>query len=229
MRKDVIKNVTIKEPPLEELTRKYSTFSFIKRSCMGGCGCLVFLLIIFILVLKFALGVGPQNLNTVPVDFPKNIPIYDQENIETITFVGGTYKNRIVEIAAIFPKVILSPIINVLDKESTEEPEDVSAKFKNVWGLINSPVSDKRNVIKIKWTELTAEPYFVYSYYKTELKNKGYKITAETTKPDSRQFIFTKKDISGSFFVKMDEQKVKTVLANLIVNYYSPVSTSTVE
>lgn len=229
MRKDVIKNVTIKEPPIEELTRKYSTFSFIKRSCMGGCGCLVFLLIVSILILKFALGVGPQTLGYVPDDFPKEIPVYDKDNIESVTFISGTYKNRVVEIAAIFPKIILSPIISVLDKEIDDQPEDVGSKFRNMWGVVNSPVSDKRNVAKIKWANLKAEPNFVYSYYKTELKKQGYKIKTETNALNSRQFTFVKEQTDGSFYVKMDDDKINTILANLIVNYYSKATTSTLE
>jgi len=94
MRRDVIKNVKIVEPPLEEFTRKYSTFSAIKRTCLGGCGCFVFLVIAIYIVVKFFLGVGPQTIKIVPENFPKDIPVYDKENIETMTFISGKYKNR---------------------------------------------------------------------------------------------------------------------------------------
>lgn len=227
MRRDIIKDVKIKEPPLEELTRKYSTFSNLKRSCLTGCGCLVFLLIILIIILKFALGVGPQQVTKVPADFPVDIHIYDKENITAITFISGKYKNRAIEIAAIFPKLILSPIISVLDKDLVDDQAGKKSTFKNMWKIINSPVSDQRDVVKITWENLTAEPDFIYDYYQTELKKKGYTIEAESQGQTEQQFSFSKQTTAGSFYLKMDSAKTNTILANLIVNYYPPTSSTT--
>ena len=162
MRRDIIKDVEIKEPPLEELTRKYSTFSSIKRSCIGGCGCLVFIVIIIIIILKFAIGIGPQTITKMPTNFPYGIPVYDENKIEKITFISGTYKNRVIELSALFPKIILSPIISVLDPQ--DSGLENKSTLKDVWKLINSPVSDQRDVIKIKWNNLNTDPEFLYSY-----------------------------------------------------------------
>ena len=217
MRRDIIKDVEIKEPPIEELTRKYSAFSTIKRTCLGGCGCLVFLLIILAVVLKFFIGTGPQEIKTTPDNFPSEIPIYDQENIETITFISGKYKNRVVEIAAIFPKIILSPLLIALEKDSNETTSKTYT-LKNFWEIINTPVSDQKDIIKIRWSGLKAEPEFVYSYYKTELEKQNYKIEIESQGNNTKQFSFDDGAVNGSFYLQM----INTSLINhaiLTVNY----------
>ncbi len=216
MRRDIIKDVEIKEPPLEELTRKYSTFSSIKRSCLGGCGCLFFLIIIVVLILKFAIGVGPKEISSSPQDFPTGIPIYDKDTIESITYISGTYKNRVIEIAALFPKIILSPLISALDKDT--ESND-SSTFKEIWKLVNSPVSDQRDIIKIKWKQLNTDSDFLYSYYSTELKKSEFTITTESKSKHDKQFSFKKDSITGSFYVKSTLTGNKIENANLIVNY----------
>ncbi len=219
MRRDIIKDVEIKEPPLEELTRKYSTFSSIKRSCIGGCGCLVFIVIIIIIILKFAIGIGPQTITKMPTNFPYGIPVYDENKIEKITFISGTYKNRVIELSALFPKIILSPIISVLDPQ--DSGLENKSTLKDVWKLINSPVSDQRDVIKIKWNNLNTDPEFLYSYYKNELQKNGFEITAESKSKQENQFSFKKDQTTGSLYVKSFNTQTKTETANLIVNYYA--------
>ena len=194
MRRDLIKDVQIKEPPLEELTKKYSTFSTIKRSCLGGCGCLIFLLIVLVIVLKLVIGVGPQEVKQVPTTFPKTIPVYDKDNAESITFISGKYKNRAIEIAAIFPKIILSPLLLALDKNTRSSPSPSSTNrvytIGQVWNIINTPISDQRDVITIKWGKLDAEMDFVYSYYKTELTKNNFTINADSeTKKNKTIFL----------------------------------------
>ena len=230
MRRDIIKDVEIKDPPLEELTKRYSTFSSIKRSCIGGCGCLIFLIIIIIVILKLFLGVGPQTVNKVPIDFPASIPVYDPESISEITFIDGQYKNRAIEIAAIIPKLILSPLISALDQDNINTSNDEKTNIKNVWKIINSPVGDQRNVVKIHWTNMNAESNFVYNYYKNELIKANYIVTDVNLNDDNaKQFSFLQGNIGGSFYVKINKNRAGTELANLIVNYYSNIATSTLE
>jgi len=230
MRRDIIKDVEIKDPPLEELTKRYSTFSSIKRSCIGGCGCLIFLIIIIIVILKLFLGVGPQTVNKVPIDFPASIPVYDPESISEITFIDGQYKNRAIEIAAIIPKLILSPLISALDQDAINTSNDEKTNIKNVWKIINSPVGDQRNVVKIHWTNMNAESNFVYNYYKNELIKANYIVTDVNLNDDNaKQFSFLQGNIGGSFYVKINKNRAGTELANLIVNYYSNIATSTLE
>jgi len=202
-----INNVEIVEPPIGELTKKYSAFSTIKRACLTGCGCLVLLLIGITIFLRVALGSGPQTLKQIPDNFPIDMPIYDKENIEQITFVSGKYKNRGIEIAAFFPKIILSPLFLTLNKNE-QNTDDTSklASVKNLWKIISAPVSDHRDTLQIEWRNLSAMPSFITNYYKTELKKNDYTIDVESEGKDVRQFSFSKDDVTGSIYVKGDEE-----------------------
>jgi len=202
-----INNVEIVEPPIGELTKKYSAFSTIKRTCLTGCGCLVLLIIGIIIFVRLALGSGPQTLKKVPDNFPNDIPIYDQDNTEKITFVSGKYKNRGIEIAAFFPKIILSPLFLTLNKnEQNTNDTGRIASVKNLWNIISAPVSDHRDTVQIEWRSLDAEPSFIINYYKTELQKNDYKIDVESEGKAVRQFSFSKDTITGSIYVQGNEE-----------------------
>ncbi|TSC84759.1 MAG: Uncharacterized protein G01um101413_143 [Parcubacteria group bacterium Gr01-1014_13] len=202
-----INNVEIVEPPIGELTKKYSAFSTIKRTCLTGCGCLVLLIIGIIIFMRVALGSGPQTLKKLPDNFPNDIPVYDQDNIEKITFVSGKYKNRGIEIAAFFPKIILSPLFLTLNKnEQNTNDTDKIASVKNLWSIISAPVSDHRDTVQVEWSDLDAEPSFIINYYKTELSKNDYKIDVESEGRAVRQFSFSKDSITGSIYVEGNEE-----------------------
>ncbi len=221
-----INNVEIVEPPIGELTRRYSAFSTIKRTCLTGCGCLGVVIIGIIIFLRLALGSGPQTLKKVPDNFPADIPIYDESNIEQITFVSGKYKNRGIEIAAFFPKIILSPLFLTLNKNSQDtNSTDKLASVKNLWQIISAPVSDHRDTVQIEWRNLDAEPSFIINYYKTELNKAGYKIDVESEGQAVRQFSFSKDTITGSIYVQGDATvKPGTDYVVLTVNLGQAVS-----
>lgn len=215
-----INNVEIVEPPIGELTKKYSAFSTIKRTCFTGCGCLVLLIIGIIIFMRLALGSGPETLKKIPDNFPNDIPIYDEENIEEITFVSGKYKNRGIEIAAFFPKIILSPLLLTLNKDSQNtNSTDRLTSVKNLWGIISAPVSDHRDTVQMEWRNLDADPSFIINYYKTELKKKDYNIDAESEGQDKYQFSFSKDVITGSVYVEGNgDLKSGTSYVVLMVN-----------
>ena len=202
-----INSVEIIEPPIGELTRKYSAFSAIKRACLTGCGCLVLLIIGIIIFLRVALGSGPQTLKNVPYNFPNDIPIYDKDSIERITFVSGKYKNRGIEIAAFFPKIILSPLIFTLNKDG-QNTDDTGrlASIKNLWNIISAPISDHRDTVQIEWKNLDAGPSFIANYYRTELNKNDYQIDVESEGQAVRQFSFSKGAITGSIYVEGNEE-----------------------
>ena len=201
-----INNVEIVEPPIGELTKKYSAFSAIKRACLTGCGCLIFLIIAIIVFIRLALGHGPETLKSVPENFPTDIPVYDTDSIEQITFISGKYKNRGIEIAAFFPKLILSPLLVTMDKNNQPagQTTDKITSVKNLWQTITTPVSDHRDTVQIEWRKLPADPYFVIGYYKTELQKAGYTIEVESEGNNVQQFSFSKEkeEISGSMYVQ---------------------------
>lgn len=226
-----LENIEIVEPPIEELTKKYSTFSTVKRTCLAGCGCLFIVFVALVIFLKLAMGTGPQTLKQVPSEFPADIPIYDKDNIEQITFVSGKYKNRGIEIAAFFPKIILSPLFLSLDKNQiapSSTDKGVVSSVKNLWKIIKTPVSDHRDTVQIEWKNLDAEPTFVINYYKKELQKKGFKIDVESEGRDFKQFTFSRGDLTGSLYVQGDEElKPGTDYATLTVNIETKNSAST--
>lgn len=222
-----INNVEIVEPPIGELTKKYSAFSSIKRTCLTGCGCLLIVIIGIIIFLRLALGSGPETLKRVPDNFPQDIPVYDQDNTERITFISGKYKNRGIEIAAFIPKVILSPLFLTLNKNNeTANDSDKLASVKNLWQIISSPVSDHRDTVQIEWKNLDADPIFITNYYKNELYKNDYKIDVESEGKGIRQFSFSKQDITGSIYIQADEERSGTDYMVLTVNLSSENSAS---
>ncbi|HSR88888.1 MAG TPA: hypothetical protein VLK22_00620 [Candidatus Udaeobacter sp.] len=202
-----INDVEIVEPPLGEMTRKYSTFSNIKRTCFAGCGCLIVVIIGIIIFLRVALGNGPQTLKQLPDNFPSAIPIYDNDNIDKITFVSGKYKNRGIEIAAFFPKIILSPLLLTMNKNAQSANDtDRLTSVKNLWKIISEPVSDHRDTVQIEWKNLSASPSFIINYYKTELSKNNYKIDVESEGNGVKQFSFSQDSMTGSIYAEGNEE-----------------------
>lgn len=215
-----INNVEIVEPPIGELTRRYSKFSAIRRVFLAGCGCLIIFVIGAAIALRLAMGSGPAAIQQVPNNFPPDIPVYDKDSIEKITFISGKYKNRGIEIAAIFPKIILSPLLLSLDKEkAANSGSGYISSAQNLWKIISSPVSDHRDTAQIEWKNLNTDWYFLINYYKTELGKNGYTIDVQSEGQNVQQFSFSKGGVSGSFYVQDNDQKdTGTDYAALTVN-----------
>ncbi|MDD4476916.1 MAG: hypothetical protein PHY40_02040 [Patescibacteria group bacterium] len=231
MRKSVLEKIEraeIVEPPLEEITRNYSKYSGFKKGCLTGCASVVIFIIGVFIFLRWAAGPGPQTLKKIPPEFPSSIPVYDPNNVETITFISGKYKNRGIEIAAFFPKIILSPLFFNIEKgnETGEEKKDKNAvaSIKNIWKVITTPVGDHRDTIRIEWRDLTTERNFVISYYRYKLQQAGFQIDVESESDIMQQFSFSREDgITGSFFVENENKEKKgTDYAVLTVNISTP-------
>lgn len=210
MRRNVIDNVTIVEPPLEELTKRDGGF---KHACFTGCGCLIIVIIAAIIGVRIYLGSGPQTFKILPPGFPSDITVYDPENIETVTYISGKYKNRGIEIAAFFPKIILSPLLLSLNKDipsatGTTPIEKQGNYLRNLWKVISTPTGDHRDTYQIEWRNIDADQNFVISYYKTELRKKRFTIEVESEGQGVKQFSFSREDgLSGSLYTKNDETK----------------------
>lgn len=223
MPEDLIKDVKIIEPPIRELTKK--KFNFI-TACLSGCGCLFLIIIGASIGLKIYIGQGPQILKTLPNNFPDDISIYDQYNIDRITFISGKYKSRSIGTASLLPKIILSPLFNSLmdgdiNRDSAENLATTSKKalVYNFWRLITTPVSDNRDTIQIEWRDIQVEPIFMISFYKNKLKEKKFKINTESESAIFKQFTFSRKDgFSGTVYVQYPEGAPKIDYAFLIVN-----------
>ncbi len=226
MPRDPIDQVEIVEPPIGELTKNHFG---LRRILFTGCLAIVIFIVGSIIAFRLAVGQGPTVLSKVPASFPQAIPVYDPDAIDRITFISGGYKNRAVEIAAFFPKLILSQLFLALNGNSptTGNTADSGGGLNTLtktWQLISTPVADHRDTIQIEWKNMDAEPTFVVNYYKNELRKKGYKIVQETTGNELKQFSFTNDDgVSGSLLAQGDEtKKPGTDYAILTVNLPAP-------
>jgi len=221
MRRDIDK-IQIQEPPIEELKKRSSC---LKRTCSTGCGCVVVFLVIAVLIIKFTAGPNMKELKSVPENFPKNIPVYDKDNIEKIIFTSGKDRGRAMEYIAYGPKLFLSPIFMLLEKKFPvrDKPEDGRMiTDENYWEsfvrIMKEPVADHRDKVQIEWSNMPAEPQFVYNYYKDELIKAGFAINESSDADDIRQFAFYIKDTEGVLYMTDELEKNGTDFVSLTVN-----------
>jgi len=208
--------IIIQEPAIGELGKRKSCS---KRACASGCGCFALFLIASVLILKFTSEPRPKEIKAVPSNFPQSIPVYDRDSIEQITETKGSEKGRAMEIIAIGPKIVLSPILLFIDKRVSHETNSSSTYWNRLVALVKEPVADHRDTIEIIWTEMPAEPNFVAEYYEKELNKKDYtwKKISETT--STRQYSFNRGRVDGILFIDDKNRAKGTDLATLRVDY----------
>ncbi len=219
MRKPVIDDIEIVEPPVGELSKQRNS---LKKTCLTGCGCVIFLVAVILVLIRLFIGSGPTTIKVLPNNFPDGIPVYEKDSIEAITSISGTYKNRSMEIAAFFPKVILSPLLLRLHPDTTaSSSEGFIAANKDFWTLLTTPVGDARDTIQIEWINLDAEPSFVASYYKKELTKKGYTVSEILSVSGTYEITFDGEGgVGGALLSKgAEEERPGTDYASLTVNF----------
>ena len=146
MRQD-LEPIQIKEPPLNELKKKKSC---VKRSCFSGCGCITVFIIISLLIIKLTTGPNEKELKEIPTNFPNDIEVYDSDNIDKISIILGSEKNRGLEIVAYLPKLILSPAIIAIQKNLGNDSALEEGKlWQQIYQIVKEPVTDHRDTIKI--------------------------------------------------------------------------------
>lgn len=219
MRQEIDK-IEIKEPPIEELNKKRSC---LRRSCGMGCGCFAIVVILSLVLLRFTIGPRTKEIRDIPTTFTDNIPLYDIDNMDSIQFTSGKERGKRIEIAAYFPKVILSPFIIYFDTECQYIPQtDIVCTDMTKWqkfrAFMSEPVTDKRDTYNIEWSELTAEQDFIIEYYQTELKKKGYNIGLLSENSTIKQFTFSNDEIDGLVYTMDDPETKDTDFASLTVN-----------
>jgi len=202
-------NIEIVEPPIEELTKKRSW----KGACFTSCALLLILLVVAVVSIKIYVGPGPRQTKGIPANFPPDILVYDKDNIESITVIPARYKQRGLGIATFFPKLILSPIFY-------DSQNNAGDTLKNLWAAISTPSTDHKDSIQIEWKKVSADPDFIISYYKKELRKKNFKIEVQSQGNNVQQFSFSRGDgISGSVYASSNEtNKSSTDLLMLTVN-----------
>ncbi len=221
MRRDIDK-IQIQEPPIEELKKHSSCF---KRTCWSGCGCITIFIIAAILIVKFTAGPQMKELKSVPDNFPKTIPIYDKDNIQKITFISGKERGRAMEYIALGPKLIISPIFLIIEKKfpAKEQSADGRLQTNETWWngfarIMKEPVADHRDKVQIEWSDLPAEPKFVYNYYKDELTRAGFAVNESLDKDNVRQFAFVLDKTEGVLYITDNAENGGTDFVSLTVN-----------
>lgn len=222
MRK-IIDNVEIKEPPMEELGKKHSC---LRRTCATSFGCFIVLILVSVLILKFAIGPKVRELKDIPSQFAEHVPLYDSENINTIKITKGQERNRGAEYIAFLPKLVISPVVLVLDNgdsfiqnnnpSTSTIKEDLTAKEKFV-AFMKTPVADHSDEYVIEWKNLDAEPSYIEEYYRNELAEAGFQSNLSSRTQTMRNFTFSKYGIDGVLYIKDHNETEETDMVELTV------------
>lgn len=213
-----IEKIEIQEPPIEELKKKRSC---LKHTCVSGCGCLILFLIGSIIFLQLTSGERVKELKNVPDNWPKSIPVYDKDNISKISILSGQERGQNLEKIALIPKFILSPIFIILEKKFPVEKNNPEGRMeqKTTWEsfvkIMKEPVADHRDKIQIEWSNLPAEPYFIFNYYKNALKKENFSINESVDREEIRQFKFNLDQTEGVLYIKDTAENKGTDFASL--------------
>ncbi|KKW41372.1 MAG: hypothetical protein UY92_C0021G0006 [Candidatus Magasanikbacteria bacterium GW2011_GWA2_56_11] len=217
-------NIEIKDPPLEELTKKHSC---LKRTCVSCCSFLVVLVLISFVILKLTLGPETRTVKTLPREFMRAVPLYDPENIETIKLTAGSGRSRGVETAAFVPKLVVAPLLLIFDRDNTfirkYRPELSAAldEGRTDWEkfslFLEEPVGDHRDIVHIDWHGLTADRTFIAEYYETELKKKNFQIANRTETNTVSQFTFNNDSIDGVVYIEDQRSTEPTDFVSLTI------------
>ena len=206
--------VEIKEPPIEQLTKKKSC---LRRACVSCLGCVGIVVIISLVLLKFTLRPKPIEIKDLPELFAESVPTYDIEGAERIYLTKGAERNKGAEYAAFLPKLFISPIVLILDRDNDFTPQEDKGIGKQsvtlarrLVAFIKAPIADHRDIITIQWKQLDANANFLEEYYRTELKKRNFKIGITSSNKSTRQFTFEKTGIDGLIYIQDDPRTVAT-------------------
>ncbi len=218
-----IDKIEIKEPPLEELTRKRSC---LRRSCFTGLGCVTIIIVISLILLKFTLGPQTREIKDLPDNFTDTVPLYNEKGIEKIEITIGQERNKGAEYAAFLPKLFISPVLVAIDKDNSfipelEDEDSDAGTLKTAWkkliAFMKAPVADHRDVYKIEWTLLSSKADFIEEYYMSELEKKGFDIGLVSKTDTVSQFTFSLDTIDGLVYIRDKKDTVETDLVAVTV------------
>ncbi|MBT3816942.1 MAG: hypothetical protein HOE80_00450 [Candidatus Magasanikbacteria bacterium] len=207
-------SVIIQEPPMQELRKQRSC---LKRTCTTGCGCIVIFFIAMILLLQFMNKPRTKELKEVPNIIEDMLPLYDEANIDRITYFSGKEKHKTLEAIAIIPKVILSPIILLLEEQFIDTPEEKTT-WDRLTSFITEPVSDQRDVYTIYWSILSAEPSFIEQHYAKELEKNEFITQIGSSSLTTKQVLFKKEQTDVILYIKDNPNKNGTDLFSITIS-----------
>lgn len=208
--------VAIQAPPLQEIRKKRSC---LRRGCFSGCGCFFIVFILSLVFVNIITHPRPKKLDAVPAHIADIIPIYDKDTIQHISFLSRTQQGRIVETAAIIPKIILSPILLPLEKYTNLDRQERQLTIQNVFSFVQEPVSDYQDMVTIVWKDLPAEPNFIYEYYHTELLQRNMRVVRLVETRSKKELSFQTDTVKGSLVIVDTPQLLGT--SSMTVTLYT--------
>ena len=208
--------VEIQGPPIDEIQKRSSC---LKQGCISTLFFLLGIILFFVFLIHFFVKPHSQKLDDVPRSFPEKIPLYDEENIDSITYIPGEERAETVELLAFIPKAILSPLIVAL--ESAEMA--AGANTENLWEsfirILGTSISEHRSIVSIEWSELNASPRFIYAYHKTSLEQAGF---SESTTSQINRSRFSHSDGTTVLLEIIDDGREKNGTDYAILHAYYP-------
>ena len=197
-------HVVVQEPPLQELRKQRSC---VKRACITSSGCLIFFVIFFFIFIRFFVLSYPKTLPVVPTTVSQNIPMYHQGDTDSIRFVSGKKKANMLDKIAFVPKIVISPILFGHElytrRKQYTEPLATSQReaWKNLLVAIETSVVDSRDTYKLTWKDEKATPEFIFGFYETTLKEKGFYISEKHITRDKSTLTFQNKKTIGTLTI----------------------------
>ncbi len=179
--------VEIQGPPIDEIQKRSSC---LKQGCVSSLFFAFGVLLFLIFVIHFFVKPNTKQLDDLPRSFPSSITLYDEDNLDRITYTPGDERAEAVEFLAFVPKAILSPLIMTLESADVVTGTDTENLWESFIRILGTPVSDHRNVITVEWSELQADDQFIHSFYASMLEEEGYEIINEGSRYTSR-FVHT--------------------------------------
>ena len=201
--------VVIQEPPMQQIGRQRSC---IKRTCFNGCGCMVFFIAAFAILLSILSGPRELEIHELGADIRDAIPIYDPEQVFSISYRPGVARNRALEYAAYIPKTVLSPILVV----TGDQPPETSF-IRSVADFVQKPVADHRDMYAIEWRNLPTKPSFLYDFHTREYESHDFTLSRQIEEPGEYRFSFKKNDVEGVLVITADTSGIGTSLMTIDV------------
>jgi len=159
------------------------------------------------LFLAFVVQPRTEKISALPEHIDDRIPLYDVENMDSMTMIEGKKRGRGVEVLGYIPKVVLAPLVVLLDidLEYASEPQQNATSIDQAYKVIQTPLSDQRDIYTISWTNLDAEPDFIADFYVSALKRNDFTARKESTAYNTHitQVVFH--DITTDGFIIIDD------------------------
>ena len=194
----------VKEPPLEKIHQNQSC---LKRTCLTGCLGIVIFFTIGLIFLYFAFSPKTKELPALPGFFPTDLPLYDKDAITHITYQGGD-RPLVTKILKNLPPSARSALrsglktIGARQGRSSEPLEtDATPWWQEALLALDRSTDNPSNVIRLEWTNLNAEPRFIFNYLNSALKRENFMVTTSVEAETSQTINFAKNDLTGTFTI----------------------------